>query len=102
MINSDHIPDNLSWMPAVDKVKAFDKSLKQRELIDQADLIVVVDTNALNRIGDLAPVVKSSNAPKFLIDHHTNPENWFSENLCQGLSGFYSRAHLRVDRLAQS
>ncbi|MBX2819916.1 MAG: bifunctional oligoribonuclease/PAP phosphatase NrnA [Rhodothermaceae bacterium] len=79
MINSDHIPDNLSWMPAVEKVKTFDKSLKQRELIDQADLIVVVDTNALDRIGDLAPVVKTSNAPKFLIDHHTNPETWFSE-----------------------
>ena len=80
MINSDHIPDNLSWMQDVDLITTYDKSIKQRELIDQSELIVIVDANALDRIGDVAPLVKASNAPKFLIDHHTNPETWFTES----------------------
>ena len=78
MINSDHIPDNLSWMPDANLINTYDGSLKQRESIDQSDLIVVVDANALDRIGDIAPLIKASRAPKFLIDHHTNPENWFT------------------------
>ena len=78
MINSDHIPDNLTWMPGVEQILTFDKSLKHRELIDKTDVIVVVDTNALDRLGDLAPVIDASSSPKFLIDHHTHPENWFT------------------------
>ena len=78
MINSDHIPDNLSWMPHVGLIQTYDGSLKQRERIDQSGVIVIVDANALDRIGDVAPLVKASSSSKFLIDHHTNPEDWFT------------------------
>ena len=77
MINSDPHPDNLGWMPAVDRIEVFDGSLGQRTRIDQADAIIVLDANASNRLGEVGTLIKHSTAPKFLVDHHTNPESWF-------------------------
>lgn len=79
MINSDPAPDNLAWLPGVEEVQVFDKSLAQLEQIANAEVIVVVDTNGLERIGKLAKPVKGSHALKLLIDHHTGPEMWFDE-----------------------
>lgn len=78
MINSDPAPVNLSWMPGVDKILVYDKSLDHRQRINDADAIVIVDANALHRVGDVAKAVENSLAPKFLIDHHTDPEQWFT------------------------
>ena len=78
MINSDMAPANLTWMPSSDRIEVFDKSINQRQRIDEADAIVVLDANSLDRLGDVAPLVKYSTAPRLLIDHHTNPEAVFS------------------------
>lgn len=77
MINSDPPPYNLGWLPNVDAVEVWDGSLAQRRSVAEADAILVMDTNALNRIGRLSGPVDASNARKVLIDHHTNPEAWF-------------------------
>ncbi len=78
MINNDAMPDNLAWLPGADAIKIFDSSVAQHEHIGAADVIVVVDTNALNRVGKkVAQPVKNSGAIKVLIDHHTEPETWF-------------------------
>lgn len=78
MINSDPMPDNLGWLPEGDSVVVFDGSLAQHEYIGGADVIIVSDTNALNRLGKkMAGPVKNSGAVKVLIDHHTEPETWF-------------------------
>ena len=80
MINSDHYPDNLAWMPEVDHIQVYDKSIAQRERINSADVIVVVDANALVRVGEVAEIIKNSQAPRALIDHHTNPEPFFEQS----------------------
>ncbi len=77
MINSDPPPDNLAWLPGVEAVAVFDGSVAQHEQIGGADVIVVADTNALERLGKMAGPVKNSGAVKVLLDHHTEPENWF-------------------------
>ncbi|MDQ7040606.1 MAG: bifunctional oligoribonuclease/PAP phosphatase NrnA [Rhodothermus sp.] len=77
LINSDPPPSNLAWMPDIDQIEVFRGTLTQRERIDQADVICVLDTNALDRLGDLASAVEASQARKLLIDHHTAPEDWF-------------------------
>lgn len=77
MINSDPLPYNLFWLPGVNQVEVFDGSLRQREQIAEADLVVVVDTNALERLGKVAGPVQNSSGKKLLIDHHTHPERWF-------------------------
>ncbi len=78
MINNDAPPDNLAWLPGADAIEIFNSSVAHHEHIGEADVIVVVDTNALNRVGKkLARPVKNSGALKVLIDHHTEPETWF-------------------------
>ena len=77
IISSDPPPSNLTWMPGIAHIEVFDGSLAQRSWIDQAEVICVLDTNALNRLGELAAAVEASPAHKLLIDHHTEPEDWF-------------------------
>lgn len=79
MINSDPIPDNMGWLPEVSRIEVFDGSLDQREAFNDADAIIVMDANSSNRLGDVAPLIKNTFAPKYLIDHHTNPESWFDD-----------------------
>ncbi len=80
MINSDPIPDNMAWLPKVERVEVFSGTIDQRERIDKADAVVIMDANASNRLGEMAPLVQNSFATKYLIDHHTNPETWFDES----------------------
>jgi len=47
-----------------------------KKLIEDADLIVCLDFNALKRIGKLGDFVAKSEARKVLIDHHLGPENF--------------------------
>ncbi len=78
MINTDPLPANLDWLPGVEAIEVFDGGLGQHEYIGGADVIVVVDTNTLDRLGKkMARPVKNSGAVKILIDHHTEPETWF-------------------------
>ncbi len=79
MINSDPIPDNMGWLPHVDGIEVFNGSIDQRERINSVDAVVVMDANARNRLGDIMPLIDNSAATKFLVDHHTNPEDWFDE-----------------------
>lgn len=77
LLNSDPPPDNLAWLPEIEQVETFEGAPEHLKQIAGADVVIVVDTNALDRIGKLADPVKNSGAQKVLIDHHTEPENWF-------------------------
>ena len=83
LLNSDPPPPNMHWLPQLDLAKTYDQSIAHREAIDKADAILVMDTNAKNRLGRVAQVIEHSSAEKLLIDHHTHPETWFD--------GMYSR-----------
>ena len=69
LISQDPAPFNLQWL-AGQEIEIFDGSLRQREWIAGADALVIVDTNTLDRLGDLAGPVNQSDATRFLIDHH--------------------------------
>jgi phosphoesterase RecJ-like protein len=77
MIDHDEPSYNLMWLPGADDIQEFSGSAEQRKAIAASDAVIVVDTNALERLGDVADSVENSHAPKLLIDHHTNPEDWF-------------------------
>jgi len=76
-INSDAAAPNLTWMPGADALQTFDGSLAQRKLIDAADVVAIVDTNKLDRIGEVQTAVRASSAKRVLIDHHLEPEGGF-------------------------
>ena len=71
-------PQNLHWLSGNDDVIAFDEKVRQSvaQLIENADAIFCLDFSSLERIRDLAPMVRQSRAQKVLIDHHLEPESF--------------------------
>ena len=64
-------------MTGADLIEIFIRDRKKcRKLIEQADLIVLLDFNHSNRLGEAEELVKASRAKKVLIDHHLDPEDF--------------------------
>ncbi len=76
MISPNYLQEFLKWMDGSDLVKIF---IKERafckKLIRDADLIIMVDFNQPNRMGEAEKYVRLSGAPKVIIDHHIDPHN---------------------------
>jgi bifunctional oligoribonuclease and PAP phosphatase NrnA len=73
----NNLQEFLKWMDGVDDINIFIKDRKKcRTLIENADLIVMVDFNQPNRLGESEEPVMASKAKKVVIDHHLNPENF--------------------------
>lgn len=77
MLNSDPMPYNLEWLPGSEIIEVYDGSLSQVEALATADAVIVLDTNAVSRLGHVGEPIRRSKKVKVLIDHHTDPENWF-------------------------
>ncbi len=77
VINADPMPRAMEWLPHADAVEVFDKSFGQLKRIAEAEVAVVLDTNAEERLGDVGGPLRNSGAKTLLIDHHTHPERWF-------------------------
>jgi len=77
MINSDPVPYNMEWLPEAHRIRTYDHSLELVEAIASADAVLIADTNALHRLGTPGNQLKGSGGKKILIDHHTDPEDWF-------------------------
>lgn len=70
-------PKFLKWMKGDDEVLIFEEKRKQAEaLLNEADLIVHLDYNALNRSGDMREVLQHASAERLVIDHHQQPEDF--------------------------
>ncbi|HYE97119.1 MAG TPA: DHH family phosphoesterase [Rubricoccaceae bacterium] len=83
VLNAEEEPRTLGWLLDLDGVP---KDLVEvyrpgdrvhAERLATADAIVVVDTNAEGRLGDLGKPVREALAKKVLLDHHPDPEGWF-------------------------
>lgn len=78
VVTPTEYPQNLHWMAGNDSVIAFDE--KQRvavsQLIDESSAIFCLDFSAIDRIKELAPMVRQARARKVLIDHHLEPESF--------------------------
>ncbi len=80
LLNSDPTPYNMEWLNGADLIQTFDGSLSQLESVQQADAVVVVDTNGQNRMGEVGLSLRNAPGKKLLIDHHTDAEDWFDES----------------------
>ncbi|MEL6616314.1 MAG: DHH family phosphoesterase [Bacteroidota bacterium] len=85
-LNADPEPKPLRWL--LDEqpkklVRTYDTgALSHAELIAGADALVVVDVGAEHRLGTTGgPFRAAADAgkPTYLLDHHPDPENWFTE-----------------------
>ena len=75
MLAPNYLQEFLKWMDGSELINIFiGNRRKCRKLIASADLIVMVDFNQSNRLGEAEELVKRSNARKVLIDHHIDPQ----------------------------
>lgn len=74
MLTPNYLQEFLKWMEGSEHIRVFIKEKnKCINLINRADLIVMLDFNQSNRMGEAEEYVVKSHAKKVLIDHHLNP-----------------------------
>jgi phosphoesterase RecJ-like protein len=77
LLAPNNIQEFLKWMDGIDELNIFIKDRKKSKiLIESADLIVMLDFNQSNRLGEAEDYVIASKAKKVVIDHHLDPENF--------------------------
>lgn len=77
IISPTDYPEFLEWLPGNNAVINFEKERnKSLKLIEEADLFFCLDFNKLYRINELGDHIGKSNAPKVLIDHHLEKDDF--------------------------
>lgn len=70
-------PEFLHWLPGTKKVVNFETHEKKVvKILNQSDLIFTLDFNSLKRLEGLGNVVLKAIAPKVMIDHHQQPDDY--------------------------
>lgn len=70
-------PDFLRWLPGARQVLFYSNDETRAAAttaVQNADLICLLDFNALHRLQDMAPIVERSKAKRIMIDHHEGPD----------------------------
>jgi phosphoesterase RecJ-like protein len=77
LLTPNYLQEFLKWMDGADQINIFIKDRKKcRMMIESADLILMVDFNQSNRLGEAEEFVKTSKAYKVIIDHHLDPQSF--------------------------
>jgi phosphoesterase RecJ-like protein len=76
VINYSKTPDNYIFLDSGKIIKQFDENL-HKQLISNAEVILILDTNEYSRLRTMAPLIKESPAKKVCIDHHLGESNGF-------------------------
>ena len=94
ILNTDAVPRTLDWLveeqPAGLVQTVESGNLAQARAVAEADVLVVLDANARHRLGAAGDVFVQAGKPILLLDHHPDPETWFT------------RACVRTDAAAAS
>lgn len=69
-------PDNLGFTPLANEMLVFSEGAAQCvQVLNQADLVVCLDYNAIHRVGEpMAAALAACAAPRLMLDHHLEPE----------------------------
>ena len=74
LLAPNNLQEFLKWMDGAGQIEVFIKDRKKgRMMIEGADLIIMLDFNQPDRLGEAEEYVVASNARKVIIDHHLNP-----------------------------
>jgi phosphoesterase RecJ-like protein len=83
LISPNYLQDFLKWMDGVEKINIFTRDRKTcKDLIYKADLIIMVDFNQSNRLGEAEDYILRSKAKKVIIDHHLNSNGFADLMIC--------------------
>jgi bifunctional oligoribonuclease and PAP phosphatase NrnA len=74
MMAPNNLQEFLKWMDGADQINIFIKDRKKcRNLIEAADLLVMLDFNQPGRLGEAEEAVIASRSRKVILDHHLSP-----------------------------
>jgi phosphoesterase RecJ-like protein len=77
MISPNNIQEFLKWMHNVELINVFIRRRKESiNLIEKAEIIIFIDFNQPDRLGEAESYVSASAAKKVIIDHHLNPSDF--------------------------
>lgn len=77
VVTPDQAPRSLAFLPGSKEIVAATKYPDYaKECVGKADLILCCDFNAPSRQDAFALVIQEAKAPKVLIDHHQNPDDF--------------------------
>lgn len=78
----DRLPEFLRWLPGgTNVVVGFDQKPLAAKVLAEADLIICLDFNQLNRVNGLEEGLTNASAKRILIDHHPEPDDVFELGL---------------------
>lgn len=90
-------PAFLKWMPGSKDIMIYERYKPFADkLIEEAQLVCCLDFNGLKRIDALAIPIEASKAPKVMIDHHPNPDNFCDINISIPAASSTSEIVLRL------
>jgi phosphoesterase RecJ-like protein len=76
MLSPNYLQEFLKWMEGTGEINIFIRDRKKCiNLIREAGLIILLDFNKANRLGEAEEYVMSASAPKVIIDHHLDPSD---------------------------
>lgn len=77
VVTPDAPPRQLSFLPGIKEVSVYSRHEEYcKRMIGDSDLVVCCDFNKPSRQDSLAPVIEDCKAPKVLIDHHLDPDDF--------------------------
>lgn len=74
IVNHSATPPNYQFLDPKNEIIHFKPEL-HADLIRQADVIFIIDTNHLSRLRSIEPFVRASKAIKICIDHHPDKDD---------------------------
>ena len=96
----DPAPDFLYWLDTSPILLMTQEPEKVTEAFLEADLIFCLDYNAVNRVGDMQPLLESAMGKKVMIDHHLDPEEF--PDIVVSQTSASSTSELIVDLIEES
>ena len=77
VVSPNQYPAFLHWLPGNEQVLVYERKAKEsRKHLREADLVLCLDFNMPNRIGDLEKEMPEIKGKTVLIDHHPNPSDF--------------------------
>lgn len=77
VVTPDMPPRSLAFLPGFETLVPFTRYPDYvPELLNEAELLICCDFNALKRTDKLAPLLQAMTCPKVLIDHHERPQKF--------------------------
>lgn len=90
-------------------IQSLPMSITTSPSIDNADILILVDTNTLIQLGEFGAIVKKSSKPLVLVDHHSPSEETVNRavlsiidqnasSTCEVVYGLFEESGLKLDR----